>query len=491
MAEYDPSALGPEDGVTVPRLRMTDTGYVGLKISNGIIYEERRRELRWPNAVRTYQCMAEDATIASAISLVEMMIARVPWDVECDDEASELTKQRAEFIESCMQDMDHSWFQFIKEVSSMYTYGFSVHEKVFRRRLRVNGSRFNDGLVGLRRLPIRSQDTITEWLYSEDGRDLIGLKQEVDLDSRRTILSNIEVEIPRKKFLLFRTDVKKDNPEGKSPLASCYTAWKYRTALEETEAIGISRGLGGLPVIYLPPRYMSDDASDEEKKIYQYYQNIIRNIQNNEQAGLILPQMFDPDSRQPWFKFELVSPAGGATYNAREAIQAWDNKILQALFADLLKMGQDQVGSYSLADSKSSIMAMAIEHRLKEIQDVLNNDLIPSIYEMNGWDKSEMPKFIYGDLEERDLEEFSKFIQRCKAVGLIAPTRENVNYIAKVAGLPYEVPEDMEQEELNELLGPSETKAGEGMATSSGGLNGTAKSVSKDDNSAENSENAA
>lgn len=236
---------------------------------------------------------------------------------------------------------------------------------------------------------------------------------------------------------------------------------------------------------------MADDADESQKAIYAYYQNVIRNIKNNEQAGLILPQLFDPDSRQPLFKFDLVSPQGGATYNARDAIVAWDNKILQCLFADLLKMGQDQVASYSLADSKSNIMVMAIEHRLREIQDVLNNDLIPSIYEMNGWSKEEMPKFVFGDLEERDLEEFSKFIQRVKAVGLIAPTKENVNYIAKVAGLPYEIPEDFTQEEVNELLGPSESRSGDGMSSDTGGLDGTSNSASKRDNSSSNVENSA
>lgn len=246
--ELNTSALSPDPDIAIPRLRLGDTGYVGLKVSNGIIYEERRRDLRWPNAVRTYQCMAEDATIASAISLVEMMISRVPWEVRTSKDASEKTKQRAVFIQSLMDDMEHSWFQFIKEVSSMYTYGFSIHEKVFRRRLRRNGSRYNDGLIGIRKLPIRSQDTVLEWIYSEDGRDLVAVKQQVDLDARYSIKNNYEVEIPREQFLLFRTDVKKDNPEGKSPLSACYTAWKYRTSLEETEAIGISRGLGGLPV---------------------------------------------------------------------------------------------------------------------------------------------------------------------------------------------------------------------------------------------------
>lgn len=150
-------------------------------------------------------------------------------------------------------------------------------------------------------------------------------------------------------------------------------------------------------------------------------------------------------------------------------------------------LGQDGVGSYSLADSKTNMLAMGIEARLKEIQDVLNNDLIPWLYKMNGWRDTEMPKFVYGDLDETDLEAFSKAIQRIKAVGLIAPTAGNVNHIAEVLGLPDEVDEDMDQEELNILLGKPTSRSGDGMETGMG--NGTAKSVSEDDNSAMNPEN--
>ena len=33
--------------------------------------------------------------------------------------------------------------------------GFAIHEKVFRRRLKANGSKFNDSLIGWRKLPVR------------------------------------------------------------------------------------------------------------------------------------------------------------------------------------------------------------------------------------------------------------------------------------------------------------------------------------------------
>jgi phage gp29-like protein len=131
---------------------------------------------------------------------------------------------------------------------------------------------------------------------------------------------------------------------------------------------------------------------------------------------------------------------------------------------------------------------MAIESRLKEIQDVLNTDLMRQLFELNGWDTEVLPKFEYGDLDEIDIDGFSQAIQRIKATGLIAPTAGNVNYIAEVLGLPDRVADDMSQTALNELLGPPESKSGAGMAKGSG--NGTSDSVAARDNSTANKANS-
>lgn len=212
-------------------------------------------------------------------------------------------------------------------------------------------------------------------------------------------------------------------------------------------------------------------------------------MHNNEQAGLITPLMYDPESKQPYFKFSLLSVQNSGSQYISDAIKRWDKKILTALFCDILTLGQDQIGSFSLADAKTSILAMVIESRLKEIQDVLNNDLIPSLFKMNGWDDEELPKFCYGDLDDIDLEAFSKAIQRIKAVGLITPTAKNVNHIAEVLKLPDRVDENITQEGLDKLLGGNESKSGAGYNTATGGLNGTSNSAPSNDNSSSNTEN--
>lgn len=465
------------DTTSVPRLRLGEVGHLGLKMSNGQILEEAKRELRFPASIKTYKAMAMDTTLSSAIGLYEMMIARVNWKAVPPDDATDIEKDRADFVNSCFGDMEHSFFDFIKEVVSMYTFGFSVHEKVFRRRLKKNGSRHNDGLVGIKKLPIRSQDTIDKWLYSEDGRTLLGVEQNlegvVDFYRYKSAAAQTKVEIPRNKFLLFRANVRRDNPEGNSPLKSCYTSWKWRTTIEEHEAIGISREMRGIPVCYIPPRYMSVDASPEEKAIYEYYQNMIRNIHANEQAGIVMPMAYDPESRQPLFKFELLSVTGTKGYDTDVIIQRYDNKMLMSFYADLLKMGQEKVGSFSLAGAKTNILAMAIEHRLQEIKTVLDGDLIPQLFALNGWDDVRLPKMQYDDLDEADLDEFSKAVQRIFSVntveldrGVADNIRMKMGWKPKGEGVPIQ---DDELPNNRSRSGDGGATPGEGTSTSPAG----------------------
>lgn len=486
----DVSILETGDGV-VPRIKLGEQGYTGLQVSNGQIYEEANRELRWPNSIKTFKKMSRDATISAALDFFRDMISRVEWKVEPSDKNDEMALAKAQFLTQCMTDMEQSWASFIREVCSFNTYGFSIHEKVYRRRYKTQGSRYNDGLVGLRKLPTRSQDTIDKWVFSPDGRELTGVEQSLTvLNSVGFQLQNrpTKIEIPRNKFLLFRANSYKDNPEGVSPLVKCYIAYKFRTQLEEIEAVGYSRNLGGVPHLELHPRYMAADASDEEKAVYEMYKKIITRIHNNEQAGIITPLMYDPETKQPYFKFSLLSVQNSGSQYIGEAIRRYDKKILTALSADVLILGQDQVGSFSLAGSKTNILAVAIDARLKEIQEVLNNDLIPSLFKLNGWEDEELPKFVYGDLEERDLEILSKAIQRIAAVGLVAKTPDNVNEVAKMLDLPYRVDSDTTQEELDALLGKDVSRAGDGMAKSG---NGTSDKIAENNTSDLNTENAA
>jgi len=160
--------------------------------------------------------------------------------------------------------------------------------------------------------------------------------------------------------------------------------------------------------------------------------------------------------------------------------------MLTVFLADMLKLGQDSAGSYALSDSKNNILALALEGYLKTISDVINRDLVPQTLALNGWRFSaeEMPKITYGDIEDRDLDVLSKYIQRVSAVGAISSDKKLDAALRKAANLPE--PDYDDPMPVNE---GNESRSGDGMT---GGLNNGVGDSSGDsgDDSIDNAENA-
>ena len=328
MAEESIDSLSKGNEVDIPPLRLSEQGFNGLKVVAGIPYEECQRELAFPQSIQTFKKMAKDGTIAPALNLVEMMIARVPWEVKIPKGYEDELESKANFLRQNMNDMEHSWESFIRQCASFNRYGFSVHEKVYRKRLRTEGSKYDDGLIGLKKLPIRSQDTIVGFEWTNQGRDLSGVWQAVNkpagLESGTYYLQDTiygdKVKIPRKKFMLFRNGLSKDSPLGESPLVGCYESWKYKKALEQVESSGIATDIHGFRVLYIPPRYMSADATPEDAEVYNVYKNMMRNIHAGTQSSMILPQVLDENGNE-FFKLDVVNTTGNKSYDTSKVIQ--------------------------------------------------------------------------------------------------------------------------------------------------------------------------
>jgi hypothetical protein len=454
----------------VPKIPVGETGTIGLKEINGVILEESRRDLQFPMAAKTFKKMGNDAIIASGLSLFEVMISRTNWVVKEPPSASELCKKQAQYLRQCQDDMEHSWYSFIKEAVSFYTYGFSVHEIVLRKRRHKDGSKYDDNLYGIRKLPIRSQDTIERWEFSEDGRELKGVWQDPNLivdffnsyywTSGKSADKKLDKKfLRRNKFLLFTADSTRGNPQGKSPLLKCYYAWKYRTAIEEQEAIGVTRDLGGIPRFKIPSRYLANDASEEEKATTKAYTEIGKNIQSNEQAYVIVPSDRD-ESGELMFDFDLISSTGAKQYDTGAIISRYNNTILQALWADVLQMGQSGVGSYSLSDTKTSLVTMAVQDKLIGMRETLK-ELRDTLFRQNGWSlEGDLPYWDFEELESQDLDALSKAVQRIVAVGAVEVDREILNITRTALGAK---PIDAEEEPRTQYLPAKESKSGAGM----------------------------
>lgn len=486
----------------IPPITLGETGYGGLTVLGGQILEECAHELRWPYCIDTFKRMSKDGAIAPALDLVEMMISRVPWSVSIPEGYEEELKDKATFLSQCMNDMDHSFSSFIKQAVSFNRYGFCINEKVYRYRLKEKGSKYDDGLIGIKKLPLRSQDSIRSWAYKNQGRDLAGVYQEIIIPTNDPTtgydfvrdgnylpgqLRRTDKFIPRKKFLHFRNNPLKDNPEGASPLAGAWQAWKYKQSYQEAEALVVAHDANGFKVLYLPPQYMTSDASDENKQVYAKYQEMLKSASRGELTSFVLPLIRD-DNGNKMFEFDIKTVNGNSSYDINAIIARYTSEILTALFADFLSLGSNGSGSFSLAESKISIVEMAIQAKLDEIKDQLNHDLARQLFELNGWDTKVMPVITYGEISKPSLDEVSKWIQRTKATGAFPATRETINWVLSTAGVPYRIPEGMSQEELDKLLGGDESRVGDGMAE--GLSNGTGSaSGGSGDSSTSNNEN--
>jgi len=229
-----------------------EVGVSGLVQYGGKVQEDFLRQLQGRQGVANYREMADnDPVVGAILHSVEMLIRGVDWSVDASDVNDEQAVAYASFVAECMQDMSESWSDTLSAILSFLTYGFSVHEIVYKRRQGEHGdapSKFNDGLIGWKKLPIRGQSTIYDWDIDANG-GINGCTQEQFLGD--TFGKN-DVFIPIEKMLLFRTTTKMNNPRGKSVLRNAFIPWYFKAKIQEIEAIGIERDLAGLPVAYVP-----------------------------------------------------------------------------------------------------------------------------------------------------------------------------------------------------------------------------------------------
>jgi len=412
-------------------------GTSGLRRYGPYIYEEFMPELRWPHAGKLYQEMSDnDPVIGSILYLAEMLIRGTKWSVEPASTSKE-DVDAAKFLEECMHDMDSSWANTISEILSMLTYGFSFHEIVYKVRrgpeetnLKYK-SKYTDGRIGWRRLPIRSQLSLYEWEFDSDN-DVSAFVQQAAPDYKI-------IKIPMKNGLLFRTRVSRDNPEGKSLLRNAYRPWFFKKHFEEIEGIGIERDLAGFPVLTAPegldlwneddPRMISLRTRAEE---------LVTSVRRDSEEGVLLPSGWD---------LTLLSSGSTRQIDIGDTIGRYDNRIAITMLSDIVLIGEKS-GSFALADTKQSMLSAALQAQLLNICDVFNDKAVPDLFRYNSFNNiTALPKIVAGEIETPTLKELALLL---RAMNLnIAGDMELQNYLRHILGVP-----DVDKKVFEEVYKP-------------------------------------
>jgi hypothetical protein len=471
------------------RFKLGSIGYSGLKIFDGVVESEMVNDLKYPNSNDTYRKMLLHPAVNASVSLHKAMVGKAEFRFLPPKDANAEEMKQTKIIEEMFQDMESTLEDLVSEAMTMLDYGFCPIEKVFRRRTKDSGSLYDDGLIGIRKLSLRHQQSVDKFIFSEDGERILGVKQDISLISDpfsryNAMKGKSTVVIPREKILLFTTGDNKSNPYGSSPLRNVYLPWKYLQAIEELEASGVAKDLQGLPVIGIPAQFMNEDATPGQKAFYEYAKNVVRNMQMNSQSGLVKPIMYD-DQGKPMFTVDLLSTEGKKNYDTTKIKEYYRMMIFIGLQADILLMGNTDTGSFALGAIKNSLTGTAVEGYLKRIVEVLNQDLIRQIYELNKWNPARRCKIDYEGFSDTDLETFSKGVQRMASVGLVPKTLDVVNTVLRNLQVD-ELPPDTD---IEELLTDNTSRASDGMSKGSG--NGTSDNVAETDNSSLNADNSA
>lgn len=481
------SNLGDED---ISRFRLGEIGFVGMPIFNGVSQEEILRELNHPNSVKTYKTMSMHPSVSSPLSLFSNMVSKATFRFVPPKDATEEEKKTTEIIASMFEDMDHPLEDFIEEAMTFTQYGWSVVEKVFRKRTKASGSMYDDGLIGIRKLALRSQESIEKFIFDDAGNEVIAVKQNLSgLNDPYNQFKNrkeLVVTIPRNKFMLFNLGRNRSNPYGTSPLREAYLPWKYLQAIEELEAQAIVKDINGLPLLRIPAQYMSSEATAEQKAIYENFKRIMMNLQQGSQSSMILPSTMDPETRSPLFQLELVSQDGKKNHDLNAIKTYYSTMIFTALGADILILGNTASSSFSLGTLKNTQSSNVAEGFLRRIVKVINDDLIRQLYELNGLDPVRRCKIDYEGFEGESLDEIGKYIQRSAAVGMLSRDLDTVNFVRNSIGLD-PLPEGTN---LEDVLTDFTSRSSDGMTS---GLNsGTGSADGSSGNASDvNSANAA
>lgn len=412
--------------------KFKELGRTGLKRYSvaGSIYEEFLPELRGSKGVEIYREMSEnDDIIGGILFAIKMMMRQVYFTIEPGGDTKE-DEKAAEFVQQCMDDMQVTWADTLSDILTFLPYGWSYHEIVYKVRKGNNKdrrlhSKYDDGLIGWRKLPIRSQDTLFEWRYDEDN-ELEGMVQMAPPTYE-------PIFIPIEKALHFRTESRKESPEGRSVLRNAYRSWHFKKRMQEIEGIGVERNMAGFPVLKAPEGYeeLWDPDDPDMVRMLAQAESIVTNIKVDQKMGVVLP---------PGWDLTLVSTgAGKSAVDTNMIIERYDSRMAATVLADFILLGHQNVGSFALANSKTDLFSVAMGSFLDVICDVFNSQAIPRLINVNGdhfKGITDYPKMIHSDIESPDLAALGTFIKDMVGVGVLMPDEGMEDFLRRAANLP-------------------------------------------------------
>lgn len=383
-------------------------GKTGLKNIGGMIQEEYLTALKsWSKESKIYIEMRDDVTIGTLLDAIKLPLLGAEFDVEAGG-IEEADDQAKDFLWDNMNQMyKQEWNSHVKDCLDALDFGFAIGEIVLEKR--------EDGRMWLRNIDPRGQETLDKWTFGDNDE----LKEFVQRDPNTG--GSYSIPISKCVHITFRG--RKGNPQGRSLLRSLYRPWRFLKDLENLEAIGIERDVGGMPIAQLPEEPLTDD---DRTKVEQ----ALEALRVDEAMYLITPHGME------------VSPYGGGTkmYDVKAVIDRYMKIILMRMFSQFLMLGMGQVGTQALVQGSQDFFTLGLLSVKRELESAWNQQLVPLLFKFNNFGIKDYPKIVWKDPGKIDIAAIMSAYAQGVSSQAITPVREDEEHFRTIMDLP-ELPE--------------------------------------------------
>jgi len=396
MSIHDREQIEESRGQTI----FVHQGATGLKHNSGYLDEEWHPKLRGKAWIKKAREMSDNSpVIGAALWIIEAVTRQATWVHEKNESGHPLTSFGVEFSEQCFADTETPWKLTVSEILSALAFGWVALEPEFKLRRGdasdpLLHSKYDDGRIGWRDFAPRSQESLERWVFDDTGRT-IGMVQR---DPINGCLHSIAMD----RLLLFRLRSRKNNPEGRPLLRTCYRPYYKGMFMEDIESVGVERNIAGLPD-YQVPKEVIEAKTPAASTALDQAKTLVKKARLDQYFGIVRPTETDREGKSTGYKFGLLSASGKSFADTGAIIQRYDTRMAQNLMTEFSMLGTQTMGSHAAHSDKTSMLGMAVNAILDMIDEIVNEQALPWLFELNNIPRDALPQRKHTDVEKREV----------------------------------------------------------------------------------------
>ncbi len=349
-------------------------GRTGTRIIGGQISQDPNPDKR-PFQVRgvmsspgEYEEVLLDSNVFRGYSDIRNLMVSSHWSISVHQEGEDDNQDHAEwlnkkFSEVKVGDQQRGWADLIEQISSMIIHGFAIFEVVWATDPET-GWKYPSQIL------FREQSTVWEWLIDLKQDELAGARFKTgDQESVTYMLKSGGPDLDDQEMLLFSINRRGKNYEGISQLRPNCFWFAFKMLLARIAATAAD--LQGVPVrtVRNALEVLTDEnqsgASDDALEAVL---DALIDVEHGDDTIIKLPNGVEID----------ILDKDGTMIDVKPLIEYCDLQISLPFSSEGSLLGQQQVGSYALADVSDQQFLSQIPYYKKQIKGPLD-DLIRSI----------------------------------------------------------------------------------------------------------------